>query len=119
MTYLESANLATLAEEAATRLGERRGLVFEGRSYTNWELLDQARRLHIDPPHDLAGGNDQSDVEIVVACIVVELIEGRCACRLEGADALVRPRLALGKPPVQFRWILKRVVGRSGQRSVG
>ena len=45
MTYLESANLATLAEEAAARLGERRGLVFEGQGHTNWELLDQARRL--------------------------------------------------------------------------
>ncbi len=45
MTYLESANLATLAEDAAARLGERRSLVFDGQSYTNWEALDQARRL--------------------------------------------------------------------------
>lgn len=38
-------NIAELAEHSATRLGERTVLDFEGRQFTNWQLLDQARRL--------------------------------------------------------------------------
>jgi len=39
-------NLAELAEHSAVRLGERMVLDFEGRRFTNWQLLDKARRLH-------------------------------------------------------------------------
>lgn len=38
-------NLATLAEEALARLGERKSLVFEGQEFTNAQTLAQARRL--------------------------------------------------------------------------
>lgn len=38
-------NIAELAEQSATRLGERMVLDFEGQQFTNWQLLDQARRL--------------------------------------------------------------------------
>ena len=38
-------NLAQLAEHSAARLGERMALLFEGERFTNWQLLDWARRL--------------------------------------------------------------------------
>lgn len=38
-------NLAELAEHSAARLGERMTLVFEEERFTNWQLLDWARRL--------------------------------------------------------------------------
>lgn len=37
-------NLASLAETAAERLGERRSLIFEGTEITNLQTMDQARR---------------------------------------------------------------------------
>jgi long-chain acyl-CoA synthetase len=38
-------NLAQLAEDSAARLGERMTLVFDEERFTNWQLLDWARRL--------------------------------------------------------------------------
>lgn len=38
-------NLAELAEASAERLGEHTMFEIEGREFTNWQLLDQARRL--------------------------------------------------------------------------
>lgn len=38
-------NLAELAERSAERLGERMTLDFEGEQFTNWQMLDRARRL--------------------------------------------------------------------------
>ena len=52
-------NIAELAEQSATRLGEKKVLVFEGQEFTNWRLLDQARRLQ----HGLAKlGLRQGDI---------------------------------------------------------
>jgi len=38
-------NIAELAEKSAARLGEKMVLDFEGQQYTNWQILDKARRL--------------------------------------------------------------------------
>src|SRR5262245_47902016 len=38
-------NLAQLAEASAERLGERSVYEFEGQRFTNWQLLDRARRM--------------------------------------------------------------------------
>ncbi len=39
-------NLAELAENAIERLGERKGLIFDGKEYVNTQLFDYSRRLH-------------------------------------------------------------------------
>ncbi len=43
---MKVANLAELAEHSAQRLGEFHCLDIEGERFTNFQILDQARRLH-------------------------------------------------------------------------
>jgi long-chain acyl-CoA synthetase len=58
-------NLATLAETAAERLGERRSLNFEGTWITNFESLDQARRCQT-----AFAGLGLKRGDIVVLCMI-------------------------------------------------
>ncbi|MBT3311949.1 MAG: AMP-binding protein [Desulfobacterales bacterium] len=58
-------NLPELFESSVKRLGERRVMVFEGRDYTNIELLDIGKRLHSGLKNLGVGKGDN-----VVMCLI-------------------------------------------------
>lgn len=91
-------NLAQLAEHSAARLGERMTLVFDEERFTNWQLLDRARRLQ-GGLADLGLGRGR----VAILCLanhplVYPVFQG--IFRTGGAAVPVMPQLAI--PEIRY-----------------
>ena len=101
-------NLAQLAEQSAARLGERMTLVFEGERFTNWQILDWARRLQ-EGFVDLGLGRGK----VAILCLanhplVYPVFQG--IFRAGGTAVPVMPQLAV--PEIRY------IVSDTGARGV-
>lgn len=75
-------NIAELAEHSAARMGEVMVLDYEGQQFTNWQLLDQARRLQRGFSRLGARQGDIITMCVINHPLVFSIFQGifRCGC---------------------------------------